>query len=94
MVEIKLNSAEHVDIVIEDDGSGLEPQELSLIFDAFFRSQRHSNRRVDGFGLGLAIASRAVQLHKGDIDAKNRSCKGLKITITLPLTGDNSSVID
>ena len=43
------------------------------------------NSDIPGYGLGLAIAARAISLHKGTIQATNRKEGGLCITVTLPL---------
>lgn len=72
-----------VDIEVCDHGPGVVPSELDTIFLPFRRGGGRSDS--DGFGLGLAIARRAVEAHSGSIRAANRPEGGLCVTITLPL---------
>ena len=66
--------------------------ELETIFEPFVRSA--TNRQAAGFGLGLAIARRAIETHHGSIRALNRPEGGLRIEITLPVSSGRSSAID
>ena len=72
-------------IRVKDDGSGLSEAELKHIFNPFYRSDSNENRNIDGFGLGLAIASRAIELHSGELTVMNHADGGLQISITLPI---------
>lgn len=69
---------------IRDHGPGVPDQELLRIFDAFYRVGEDRDRASGGVGLGLAIAKRAVELHKGKLYARNAS-PGLAVTIALPV---------
>ena len=71
-------------LTVDDKGPGLRPDELDSVFRPFVRANGGSNGA--GFGLGLAIAERAVRAHDGTIEASNRPGGGLRIAITLPLT--------
>ena len=55
---------------------------MQRIFDPF---ERGTSEAGSGFGLGLAIASRAVEMHGGSIKASNLPGGGLSVAITLPL---------
>jgi two-component system sensor histidine kinase CpxA len=63
-------------------------QELPRIFDAFYRVEPDRDRASGGAGLGLSIARRAVELHKGTIRARNAQ-PGLLVEIDLPIVGGN-----
>jgi two-component system OmpR family sensor kinase len=69
---------------VDDKGPGLRPDELDSVFRRFVRADGSSDGT--GFGLGLAIAERAVRAHDGSIEASNRPEGGLRIAISVPLT--------
>jgi len=69
-------------LVVSDRGPGIPPGELERVFEPFYRI---SGDTVKGFGLGLAIARRAVMAHGGRISARNREDGGLRVEIELPL---------
>jgi two-component system OmpR family sensor kinase len=69
-------------LVVSDRGPGIPPAELERVFEPFYRI---SGDTVKGFGLGLAIARRAVMAHGGHISAHNRERGGLVLKIELPL---------
>ena len=76
---------EYCEIQIRDKGPGIDPDKLTRIFQPFFRADDARNH-TEGFGLGLAIAQRAIRLHQGDITAHNRTDGGLEMVIQLPLS--------
>jgi two-component system, OmpR family, sensor kinase len=65
-------------IQIDDEGPGVNEDALRTLFEPFVKGAS------GGFGLGLAIAKRAVLAHGGSIAAENRSPHGLRVTICLP----------
>ena len=71
---------------VVDRGPGVPPDELQTIFEPFFRGAS-TVRNSDGHGLGLAIAIRVVSNHGGHIVATNREGGGLRVEISLPITG-------
>jgi signal transduction histidine kinase len=85
MVNIGLESAGDVArIRVRDYGPGVPDELLAMIFEPFFRVERDRSRASGGIGLGLAIARRAVDLHRGRISAGNAQ-PGLVVLIELPL---------
>jgi two-component system sensor histidine kinase CpxA len=72
-------------ISIRDRGPGVPPENLARIFDPFYRVDPGRDRVSGGVGLGLAIARRAVELHKGSIQARNAE-PGLVVEIEFPLS--------
>jgi signal transduction histidine kinase len=76
----------NVMIAIRDYGPGVPESALKRIFDPFFRVEEARDTNGGGSGLGLSIAKRAVQLHRGSIAAENAS-PGLRVRITIPLAG-------
>ncbi|VVE37981.1 ATP-binding protein [Pandoraea terrigena] len=69
-------------IMVSDRGPGVPPESLGAMFEPFV--QAHDGKR-EGFGLGLAIAARAVAAHGGAMAAVNRAGGGLTVTIRLPM---------
>lgn len=67
-------------VQVEDEGPGAPPDALPNLFQAFVKGVPDGQ----GFGLGLAIAQRAVVAHGGTIAVRNRTPSGLAITISLP----------
>lgn len=79
----------HVDqavVRVRDNGCGIPPDQLSQIFEPFFRARQSSSRQPPGLGVGLALARRIVQMHYGSIEAHSagRGC-GSELTVRLPL---------
>ena len=70
-----------VRVRITDQGPGVAAERLVSIFEPF---ERGINEPGSGFGLGLAIASRAVAMHGGIISASNQPSGGLTVEINLP----------
>ncbi|MBA2588058.1 MAG: HAMP domain-containing protein [Alphaproteobacteria bacterium] len=73
-------------LYIRDQGPGAKPEQLTSLFDPFYRGDPSSGH---GYGLGLAIAKRAVLAHGGTITAVNGAEEGLSITIWLPAAPDS-----
>lgn len=59
-------------------------EELSHLFDRFYRSDHSRNSQTGGYGLGLSIAAAAVAAHRGKITAETKDEKSLQITVTFP----------
>ena len=72
-----------LEIEVADRGTGVPPEDLTRIFDKFYRVQRPDN--VSGTGLGLSISKGIVQAQGGFIAAENREGGGTIITISLPM---------
>ncbi|MGA2182899.1 MAG: HAMP domain-containing sensor histidine kinase [Bryobacteraceae bacterium] len=81
-VRMRRNDAGPV-ISIRDYGPGVPEDLLPRIFDPFVRADPSRSEATGGFGLGLAIARRAVLLHRGQISVRNGN-PGLIVTVTLP----------
>jgi two-component system sensor histidine kinase CpxA len=73
-----------LEISVRDCGSGVPEEMLKRLFEPFVRVGSARDRSSGGYGLGLAIAERAVRLHGGEISARNQPEGGLIVTIRLP----------
>lgn len=73
-------------LTVSDDGRGIEPAMLPLLFDRFWQEDTTSRRTHSGLGLGLAIVKHVAQMHGGSVRAESEGLgKGAQFTITLPL---------
>jgi signal transduction histidine kinase len=79
--------AHTVQLVVEDTGEGIPPQQLPFIFDRFYRADKARSRKDGGAGLGLSIAKWIVEKHGGKIRAESKLSCGTKFTVTLPRKG-------
>lgn len=75
---------EHIRISVIDQGIGINPEVIPRIFDRFYREDQARSRKTDGFGLGLAIAGKIVEIHGGSIRIRSKKAMGTNIVITFP----------
>ncbi|MBP5986663.1 MAG: two-component sensor histidine kinase [Azonexus sp.] len=71
-----------IQIHVDDDGIGIPPEEREHIFSAFTRLDRSRDRSTGGYGLGLAIARRVLELHGGTATADASPLGGARFTLT------------
>jgi len=86
--EIKIYTELKTDIVriyVVDNGLGIGPEDLSQIFERFYRVRRPETDSIEGTGLGLAIVKSLVEAHKGKIDVQSELGKGSTFRVMLPL---------
>lgn len=80
-VDLALSSdARTYSIKVRDEGPGVDPDMLDTMFDPFVRH----GEKTEGYGLGLAIAKRAIEAHGGTIGASVNHPHGLSMHVTLP----------
>jgi signal transduction histidine kinase len=78
-------------VAVGDNGVGIRPEHLDIIFEEF-RQVRHSTRgRPPGSGLGLAIARRIIAVHGGQIWAESEPGRGSVFSFTLPYPAERPS---
>jgi len=73
-------------VSVSDTGEGVPAEDLSHIFERFYRVDDARSRKTGGAGLGLAIAKQMVELHGGRIWVESEVGKGSKFSFTLPVT--------
>lgn len=81
--EVAVTVASGAQVTIRDHGPGVPPEALPHLFDAFYRVNQTGPDAGKGYGLGLSIARRAVELHQGTIGAVNADPSGLEVTLHL-----------
>lgn len=72
-----------VRIEVEDEGLGIDAEDLERVFAPFFRSDRSRDRATGGVGLGLALARRVVEAHGGAIRAESAPGRGSTLSFTV-----------
>lgn len=81
-------SRDQILVSITDEGMGIPKENLSKIFDRFYRVDKARSRQVGGTGLGLALAKEMIYAHDGHIWAKSEEGKGTTVYFTLPVADD------
>jgi signal transduction histidine kinase/FixJ family two-component response regulator len=95
MVRISLRSAgDHVEMKVEDTGTGIPAPELPHIFERFRRVEGAKGRTIEGTGIGLALVQELVKLHAGTISVDSEVGTGSVFTVSIPfgihhLPGEN-----
>ncbi|HEX4665824.1 MAG TPA: ATP-binding protein [Chthoniobacterales bacterium] len=82
-----------IEIMVRDNGVGIEPELLPRIFEAFEQGGRDVTSRFGGLGLGLAICKRVIDLHRGTITAASPG-GGQGSTFTITLNAIETSLLD
>ena len=88
-IEIELSAGDggagrRATLGVSDRGPGIPEDQLGAIFRPFYRVDTARSPETGGFGVGLAIAERAVRLHKGELSAANREGGGATIRMRFP----------
>ena len=73
---------DEIEIVVEDSGPGIPPQDLPHIFELFWSARHHPKK---GAGLGLYICKGLVEVHGGRIWAESKPGEGSNFQFTLPM---------
>ncbi|MFV0266325.1 MAG: two-component regulator propeller domain-containing protein [Draconibacterium sp.] len=82
-IEVSLyEEEEEVLITVSDNGSGIKPTEIKLIFDRFYRVNQSGNK--GSTGIGLDLAKRFVELHRGTITVTSEPNVNTEFIVTLP----------
>jgi signal transduction histidine kinase len=87
-IEIKYDKktdADNIIITITDTGCGIPAEDLPKVKEKFYKA----NQKVNGSGIGLAVADEIVQLHKGKLDIESGVGVGTTVTITLPILSES-----
>ena len=77
-VELRLNAAGRLEVVIRDNGTGIGRKELSKVFDPFFTT------KTKGTGLGLTLSRELMRLCGGDIRIESQKNKGTRVYLLFP----------
>ncbi|MEQ9289108.1 MAG: ATP-binding protein [Cyclobacteriaceae bacterium] len=72
-------------VVVKDTGRGIDGEDLPLIFERFYQSNKKHSSYTGGSGIGLAFSKRLVEMHYGYIGAQSEVGKGTSIEVRLPV---------
>jgi two-component system osmolarity sensor histidine kinase EnvZ len=78
-------------VTVEDNGPGIEPDQISRLFEPFTRGD--TARGSEGTGLGLAIVKRIISQHHGSVSISNRSEGGLKAQVSFPAVKNGKGMV-
>ena len=80
LIKVK-NINNECEIIVKDTGIGIERAELNKIFEGFYRIDKSRSKSTEGFGLGLSIVKKIVDLHKGKIFIESAPSKGTTVLV-------------
>ena len=90
-IRVKKDDTNQIIITVEDSGIGIAATDITRIFDRFYRADRsRAKHATGGHGLGLSIAKKIVEMHKGSIHVKSKVGHGSTFTVMLPLLSAHS----
>lgn len=85
-IELRLSTDDGFAVAeVRDTGIGIAPEDITHIFDRFYRADRARSRETGGTGLGLAIGRWIAQAHGGEIRVQSEPSKGSSFQVRLPL---------
>lgn len=75
----------HMVVEVQDEGIGMEPEQLSHIKEAFYRVDKARSRAVGGAGLGLALCEKIIQNHHADMSFRSTPGLGTTVKLSFPV---------
>ncbi|MGL9749152.1 sensor histidine kinase [Enterococcus sp. DIV0170] len=84
------NLPKDTQISVKDTGIGISEENVTKLFDRFFRVTNSRKKNPDGLGLGLSIAKLITQQHQGDITVTSTVGEGTEFIVTLPKKSESS----
>ncbi|MDO9634884.1 MAG: sensor histidine kinase, partial [Paludibacter sp.] len=83
-VDVKLRAGKNgISILFKDDGIGIPPEDLDSIFNPFYRGK--NTHYIAGYGIGLALTQKIIELHNGTITVESTLGKGSVFTVSFSL---------
>ncbi len=85
-VSVKASASDKgIVIVVEDHGPGISPEHIEHVTEPFYRADPARSRATGGFGLGLYLCRRIVEVHGGELSITSPRGRGTVVRVTLPL---------
>jgi signal transduction histidine kinase len=83
---------DYLEVRVSDTGVGIPAEELSKIFDKFYRIKQPQTRKVIGTGLGLAIVRGIIEAHRGSIEVESEPGVGSIFRVLFPTISEGASI--
>lgn len=84
-IEIRLKQKDnHIEVIFIDTGIGMTEEEISNVFERFYRADKARTRGIQGSGLGLSIVQTVIALHHGKIQIQAHEDEGVQVKVILP----------
>lgn len=93
-VEILFTQPPFVEILVENTGPGIHPDQLPHVFDRFYQFDHPNFLKTDGTGIGLALAKELAELHHGTLSVESKERVSTVFTVRLPLKKLNPACIN
>ncbi len=77
--------ADRLEVTIADTGIGIAAEDLPHIFERFYKADPSRRRSEEGSGLGLSIAKKVVDMHRGTIAVRSQPASGTSFVVDLPV---------
>ncbi|GAA0706446.1 hypothetical protein GCM10008904_15040 [Paraclostridium ghonii] len=72
-----------LEIRVKDNGIGISADDVDLVFNKFYRSEKHRNQNIPGSGLGLSIAKYITEMHNGSIEMISGNGRGTTVIVKI-----------
>jgi len=84
VIRIGIQAADKIRITVEDNGRGMDAEEVSRLFQRYYRGT-NTDEKAEGTGLGMAIVKQIIEIHNGEISVESQRNAGTMITIAFPI---------
>ena len=82
----------YVDVIVDDEGPGIDPPERAKVFERFYRGSASGRRGAStGTGLGLALVAEHMRVMHGEVRVESSPAGGARFVLTLPVLPDGDS---
>jgi two-component system, OmpR family, phosphate regulon sensor histidine kinase PhoR len=79
-----VSHGDYLEVLVKDQGIGIEAEEIPKIFDKFYRVKSPQTRQVIGTGLGLSLVKGLIEAHRGAVDVESTAGVGTTFRVKLP----------
>jgi two-component system sensor histidine kinase/response regulator len=87
---VEMDGERYIEISVKDNGVGIPAEDISKIFEPFYRGRNSKNEK--GIGLGLSLVKQVVDLHGGKIEVRSELGKGSLFSILIPVNAEPSGI--